>query len=143
MHAEPPPDTGRLLLEREIPSDPALILPLVVRITDFLREKQVVPESFESKLQLCLEEGIRNAVIHGNQREFSRRVRVRVFESQTHWGIVVEDEGKGFSLDKLSNPYTDQSLWQDGGRGIHLMTHYMDQVDYYCGGRVLVMAKLR
>ena len=141
FHAEPAPSPGNVVLEREIPSDLALVTPLIIRVSDFLVEQGLLAQGFKNKFQLCLDEALRNAVTHGNRKEFGKKVRVRVFEGDTQWGVVVEDEGKGFCLDKVPDPCAEPSIWGEGGRGIHLIGHYMDRVDFYSGGRVLVMGK--
>jgi serine/threonine-protein kinase RsbW len=141
FHAEAPPDLGEVILEKEIPSEVALVTPLIIRTTEFLSEKEVLPIDFKNKFQLCLDEALRNAVIHGNRRDFSKKVKLRAFVSETRWGVVVEDEGNGFSLDRVQDPRSDKSLWVEGGRGLHLIAYYMDQIDFYGGGSVLVMAK--
>jgi len=143
FHAGAPPAVGPVILEREIPSDVALVAPLIIRATDFLCEEGILSEEFKNKFQLCLDEALRNAVIHGNRRDFSKKVKLRAFADASRWGVVVEDEGSGFALERVPDPLTEKSLWGEGGRGLHLMAHYMDQVDYYFGGRVLVMEKRR
>ena len=141
FHEGPPPDLGRVIHEREIPSDVALVTPLIIRVTEFLLEENVVPPDFKNKFQLCLDEALRNAIIHGNRKDFSKKVRLRVFLNDECWRVMVEDEGTGFSLEKIPDPLTDVSLWGEGGRGIHLMEYCMDGMDYYQGGRALVMTK--
>ena len=141
FHADPPPDLGRIIHEREIPSDVALVTPLIIRVTEFLQEGNVVPPDFKNKFQLCLDEALRNAVIHGNRRDFSKKVKLRAFVGETEWGVMIEDEGQGFSLEKVPDPLAEPSLWGENGRGIRLIELYMDRVDFYRGGRVMVMAK--
>jgi len=141
ISAGPPPDLGRIIHEREIPSDVALVTPMIIRVTEFLQEGNVIPPDFKNKFQLCLDEALRNAVIHGNNRDFSKKVKLRAFVNETQWGVVIEDEGKGFVLEEVPDPLEDGSLWGESGRGIRLMELYMDRVEYYQGGRVLVMAK--
>ena len=81
-------------------------------------------------------------MVHGNKRDFSKKVQLKAYVGETQWGIVVEDEGDGFSRERLpTNPLNENSIWGESGRGIHLIEHYMDEVNYYHGGRVLVMAK--
>ncbi len=143
FHSGPPPNHGRVILEREIPSEIALVTPLIIRVTEFLLEGNVIPLDFKNKFQLCLDEALRNSIIHGNQRDFSKKVKLAAFVDDAHWGVVVEDEGNGFSPDRIpADPNNDHSIWGESGRGIHLIEHYMDEVDYYQGGSVLVMAKL-
>ncbi len=141
FHPGPPPDLGKVIQEREIPSEVALATPLIIRATEFLLEENLVAPDFKNKFQVCLEEALRNAIIHGNKRDFSKKVKMKAFVNDTHWGVVVEDEGEGFAGDELPDPMADEGVWGESGRGIHLIEHYMDEVDYYCGGRTLVMAK--
>jgi serine/threonine-protein kinase RsbW len=141
FHDGPVPDLGQLILEREIPSEVALVTPLIIRTTEFLNEEGVIPLDFKNKFQLCLDEALRNAVIHGNRRDFSKKVKLRAYVSDASWAVAVEDEGNGFTVHQVQDPRSDKSLMQEGGRGLHLIAHYMDHVDLYCGGRVLVMGK--
>jgi anti-sigma regulatory factor (Ser/Thr protein kinase) len=142
FHAEPPPaDLGQVVLEKEIPSEVALVTPLIIRTSEFLSEQGVLPIDFKNKFQLCLDEALRNAVIHGNHRDFSKKVKLRAFVSETSWGVAVEDEGNGFSLEKIKDPREEKSLLLEGGRGLHLIAYYMDRIAFYCGGRILVMTK--
>jgi anti-sigma regulatory factor (Ser/Thr protein kinase) len=141
FHSGPAPEPGRVVLEREIPSDLALVTPLIIRVSEFLLGQKLLPADFKNKFQLCLDEALRNAVTHGNCAQFGKKVRLRVFVNDEKWGVMIEDEGKGFSQEKVPDALADRSLWGEGGRGIHLMAHYMDQVDFYSNGRVLLMAK--
>ena len=140
-HAEAPPELGTTILEREIPSEVALVTPLIIRATDFLESEGLLLPEFKSKFQLCIDEALRNAVVHGNKRDFSKKVKLIAFLSDSCWGVRIEDEGRGFAPQKVPDPREEQSLWGESGRGLHLMAHYMDKVDYYLNGRVLVLQK--
>ena len=54
---------------------------------------------------------------------------------------LVQDEGEGFSLEDLQNRGEDDDLWQESGRGLALMTLYMDCVLYYDNGSTLFLRK--
>lgn len=136
---EPLAIPGSVLEEREIPSDTALVTPLVVRIADLLAERGLIEDADRMKIELCLDEAITNAVRHGNRSDFGKLVRVKVFEDETCWGIVVQDEGDGFSLESLTDATQDEKVWAESGRGIPLMTLYMDEVTFYDGGRTLML----
>ena len=108
---------------------------------EFLSEEGLLPQDFKNKFQLCFEEALRNAVLHGNRSDFNKKVYVKVFQTESGWEVRVEDEGCGFCLDNVPDPLADDSLWGESGRGLHLMCHYMDLVNFYRGGRILVMTK--
>ena len=141
LHKGPPPSQGQVILDREIPSDSALVAPLVVRAIDFLRSEGVIRPGEESKIALCLEEALQNAVLHGNKKDFKKKVRFQIFLSETEWGAVVSDEGQGFDPKQVRNPLKSEGIWGESGRGLYLMSHYMDRVEHYNGGSTLVLAR--
>ena len=138
---EPLAIPGEVYETREIPSDTALVTPLVVRVIEKLVEKGFLKEADRMKTQLCLDEAVTNGVVHGNDSDFSKLVTVSLFESQDSWGIVVMDEGDGFSLQDVheESSIEDDGLWNENGRGLPLLALYMDEVTYYDGGASLLM----
>lgn len=140
-HSGPPPNLGQVLHERQIPSDAALVTPLVVRAVEFLKGENLVPPGEESKIALCFEEALQNAVKHGNKGDFKKMVKFQIFLGGNEWGAAVTDEGAGFDLSKIASPVQPEGLWGESGRGVYLMSHYMDRVEYYLGGSTLVMFK--
>ena len=136
---EPLTIPGSVIEEREIPSDLALVTPLVVRLIEKLVSEGCTDSTSLMKVELCLDEAITNAVIHGNDSDFGKVVRVVLWRDDDSWGVAIEDEGDGFSLEKLADKPAEETLWQESGRGIPLMTLYMDEVTFYDGGRTLLL----
>jgi serine/threonine-protein kinase RsbW len=137
----PPPKLGEAVLDREIPSDPALVPPLVLRVMEFLSKESLVLPKDECKIGLCLEEALQNAVLHGNRKDFKKKVKLSIFMSDEEWGIIISDEGKGFDPAMVRDPLQGESLWGESGRGLYLMSHYMDRLEYFNGGSTVVMAR--
>ena len=46
--------------------------------------------------RLCLDEGICNAIVHGNHGDPEKKVQVRAFTRGDRWGVEIWDEGSGF-----------------------------------------------
>ena len=132
---------GEIFDRREIPSDAALVTPLIVRVIERLSEKGYIKESDRMKTQLCFDEAVTNAVVHGNRSDFSKLVTVQLFEDEESWGVVIMDEGDGFSLNQVAEQSSvqDDGLWNENGRGLPLLALYMDEVVYYDGGSTLMM----
>jgi serine/threonine-protein kinase RsbW len=143
VSSEPPEIPGEVILEREIPSDAALVTPAVVRTVEVLFGEEIVPPGSREKVQLCLVEALRNAVSHGNRSDFSKKVRLRVFATPREWGFLVEDEGEGFDPNAVPDPSGEDLLWNESGRGLHILRHYMDRVEFFSGGSALLLAKER
>lgn len=141
LFKEPVQIPGEVFEEREIPSDQALVTPLVVRLVARLQSEGYVDDSTRMKVKLCFDEAITNGVKHGNREDFSKVVRVRMFRDDTCWGVCIQDQGDGFRLDEipLATESADESLWRENGRGLPLMSLYMDECVYYDGGRTLIM----
>jgi len=132
---------GKILFKRQIPSDVALVHPLVVRVVESLRGQPFFSSKEESRIALCIEEALSNAVLHGNRKDFKKKVKLQVFLNKKEWGIVVEDEGQGFDPETLQDPLLPDSLWTESGRGIYLIAHFIDRIEYFANGSTIVMTE--
>lgn len=129
-------------LDVRFATDPAEALLVQVQIVDWLKERHYSSHDLFS-VRLALEEGLMNAIKHGNQRDPTKSVRVfcEVDDQCTH--IEIEDEGVGFDPSAVPDPLADEGLHKCSGRGLLLMRQYMSRVEYQDGGRKLVLEKLR
>lgn len=136
---------GDVVEEREIPSDLALVTPLVVRVLHRIHSEGWIDDERLNKVKLCLDEAITNAVKHGNKLDFEKSATVTVFEDAQYWGVIVRDEGEGFCLEDVTAASADleESLWRENGRGLPLMGLYMDECVYYDNGSTLMMRSLK
>jgi serine/threonine-protein kinase RsbW len=55
--------------------------------------------------------------------------------------IVVRDPGPGFDPTQVPDPRQGPNLLLDGGRGIHLINEFMDEVQFAHDGREIQMRK--
>ena len=92
-------------------------------------------------IKLAFEEAVTNAVKHGNRNDRSKHVHIRFFVDPTRVIIGVADEGPGFSPDAVPDPTADENLERPCGRGIMLMSAYMDKVCYCGNGNEVWMLK--
>ncbi len=116
------------------------------------------------KMGIALEEGLLNAMIHGNlevsselrQREDDsfqkmiaarqrnpiygeRKVTVSVDASYDRVEFAIEDEGPGFDVESLPDPSREDRVHIPSGRGIMMMRTLMDEVAFNdCGNRVVL-----
>jgi len=119
-----------------------------------------------TKLAICLQECLSNAIIHGNfavesglkeadwgafdslikERENDPRfsdktVSILFQQTPSLMRFTVSDEGLGFNLDELPDP-TDPASWLKlSGRGILFIRSYMDEVHWNETGSQIVMSK--
>jgi serine/threonine-protein kinase RsbW len=93
-------------------------------------------------LQLALEEGLANAVKHGNQLDPAKQVKVECqLLDDCIIRVTIEDEGLGFNPDEVPDPTDFENLDKPSGRGIVLMRAFMDEVLYNDRGNQLTFCK--
>ncbi len=93
-------------------------------------------------LQLALEEGLANAVKHGNQLNPAKQVKVECqLLDDCMIRVTIEDEGAGFNPDEVPDPTDFANLDKPSGRGIVLMRAFMDEVLYNDRGNQLTFCK--
>jgi len=93
-------------------------------------------------LQLALEEGLANAVKHGNQLNPAKQVKVECqLLDDCMIRVTIEDEGAGFNPEEVPDPTDFANLDKPSGRGIVLMRAFMDEVLYNDRGNQLTFCK--
>jgi serine/threonine-protein kinase RsbW len=92
-------------------------------------------------IKLALDEGLNNAIQHGNGCDSSKCVEIvyEVTDAQTE--ITITDEGGGFCPEAVPDPTLDENLEKPCGRGLMLMQAYMDEVDFNAVGNRVHMVK--
>ena len=123
-----------------IPSDLAASRDVHRAIMDRV-ESLKYDEQSSFAIRLALEEGLMNAIKHGNKLDPSKTVHVEAKVTARSTQITIEDQGKGFDRVEVPDPCATENLLKCSGRGILLMEAYMDKVQYTRGGRRVKMTK--
>jgi serine/threonine-protein kinase RsbW len=97
------------------------------------------------RLWLAIQEGIANAMRHGNRLDRKQPVKVTFLPSITTLEIRIEDQGTGVDLASIPDPNLPENLLKPCGRGVHFMKQVMDTVimERTSTGSVLVLTKHR
>ncbi|MCL1907843.1 MAG: ATP-binding protein [Holophagaceae bacterium] len=95
------------------------------------------------RIWLAVQEGIANAMRHGNRLNKSKIVSLQFSPSHEQLEIQIIDQGQGIDLDSVPNPNLPENLLKPSGRGIYLMKQVMDSVkmDHSESGNTLVLVK--
>jgi len=130
-----------LEIDSWMPSKIQAISPLVDRLMRLIEGSQCVPgEEFD--VELALREALENAVVHGNQENPERKVRIRCrCQSGKEISIVVTDQGKGFDFETILRNGITSDPDSEHGRGLQLMKAYMDDVRFDRGGSEVHLRK--
>jgi serine/threonine-protein kinase RsbW len=130
-----------LEIDSWMPSEVRAISPLVDRLMRLIEGSQCVPGE-EFHIELALREALNNAVVHGNQENPERKVRIRCrCQPGKEISIVVTDRGKGFDFETIVRDGITSDPNSEHGRGIQLMKACMDDVHFKRGGSEVHMRK--
>ncbi len=82
------------------------------------------------------------ADLHRRQSPYAdRKVYVQALLSRSELRFVIRDEGPGFDTKKVLDPTAEVNLERMGGRGLLLISSFMDEVYYNEGGNQITMVK--
>lgn len=117
--------------------------PQVQRILQVLRPCGCT-DGTRSSIEIALREALHNAVLHGNGANPRKRVRVECYEQPDKSLLfVIRDSGPGFDPALVPDPTNAENLLRETGRGLFMIRHYMDDVEFSRGGREIRMSKNR
>ena len=95
-------------------------------------------------IKLCVEEAVRNAIVHGNKSDPKRQVRMKYWLDDDALNIEIEDEGAGFDHSAVDDPTKKENLLRNSGRGVFLIKKLMDNVEYNAkGNKIIIVKKIR
>ena len=88
---------------------------------------------------VSLTEAVTNAIVHGNNGDVSKSVKIQLEKSGDNFIIRVSDEGRGFDPNTLPDPTKGENLFKTGGRGVFLMQKLSDTVRFHNNGSTVEM----
>lgn len=123
-----------LVLESEMNS-----ISQVEKLIDAQAQMLNIDDEVYGKYMLSVVECVNNAIVHGNKMDKNKKVTMHYHISNTKIEVTVSDEGEGFDPDKLPDPTAEENLERDCGRGIFLMRHLSDELEFANNGRTITM----
>jgi len=115
-------------------------LPVVESLIDKICQSVGVHEDIYGNVLIAVTEAVNNAIIHGNKMDKEAPVAVAVYDDSEAFCFSIEDAGPGFNPNDLPDPTAPENIEKENGRGIYLMRHLADEVEYNeTGNRVTVL----
>jgi serine/threonine-protein kinase RsbW len=112
------------------------------RVFDFFKDLNL-DESDRFDLRLSFEEILINAMKHGNAMKREVPVRITASYDLTELRIQVQDKGKGFDVAKVKDPTNEDNIEAYSGRGVYLVKHLMDRLEYDPNNHAVAISKNR
>ena len=101
-----------------------------------IRDEFQFKDDVYGNVMIATTEAVNNSIIHGNKSDSTKTVTVRIIATNPYrLKIEVEDQGTGFDYVNLKDPTAPENLENPGGRGVFLMSHLCDELNFADEGR--------
>jgi len=117
------------MLEISLPSS-IEYLPLVDAVCQAFCKWAGIPDDAANEISIAVIEAATNAIVHGNRSVKSKKMRATFQKKLDEIVVKVMDEGEGFDPDSIPSPVDEANLLKETGRGIYIMKHVMDEVEF-------------
>jgi serine/threonine-protein kinase RsbW len=97
----------------------------------------------QEAVHIAVTEAVANAYRHGNRRDPEKVIHLWYTVDAARVWIRVADDGRGFDVDGVPDPTAAENLRRPSGRGLFLMRHFVDLVEYNGCGNVVTLVKYR
>ncbi len=113
---------------------------MIESFIDNAKDKFHLDDDIYGNIMIAVTEAVNNAIKHGNAADSSKNVSLSLSLESSLIKFKIEDEGKGFDFHNLPDPTSPENLEKPGGRGIFLMKHLSDEVDFKENGRIVELS---
>ena len=110
---------------------------IVESFIDNLKDKYGFDDDIYGNIMIAVTESVNNAIKHGNQLDPKKNVTLSTAIEESKLIFTIEDEGIGFDTSNLPDPTAPDKLEEVGGRGIFLMKHLADEVNFKENGKIV------
>ena len=114
----------------------------VERLIDDISSSYNLSSEIYGKISVAIIEAVNNAILHGNRLDVSKNVKVEFNIDDESIQFIIEDEGTGFDFENIPDPTLPENIEKTHGRGIFLMNHLADDIEF-CENGALVDMKFR
>lgn len=122
-------------------SIPSLIenIRIIESFIDNAREKFHINDDIYGNIMISVTECVSNAIIHGNKQDKKKVVNIELRFLDDQVRFIIEDQGEGFDYQSLKDPTSPDQIHKPGGRGVFIMKHLSDEVQFEDDGRTTIL----
>jgi serine/threonine-protein kinase RsbW len=113
---------------------------MIESFIDNAKEKFHLDDDIYGNIMIAVTEAVNNAIKHGNSSDRSKNVSLSLSLKESMIQFLIKDEGAGFDYDHLPDPTAPENVEKIGGRGIFLMKHLSDEVQFKEKGKVVELS---
>jgi len=112
-------------------------LRLVEKAIDELSTELDLSDEVYGNVLVATMEATNNAIIHGNNSDPSKNVKIEIQMLEKELKVLIEDQGIGFDHKNVPDPTSPENVEKINGRGIFLMERLSDEILYLEEGRIV------
>jgi len=128
---------NRIFRELKISSN-SDCLAKVENFIDEICETYYITNSYYGNILMAILEAVKNAIIHGNESNASKEVRITFKSISNGLCFTIKDQGKGFDFHNIPSPVDENNGFSERtGKGIFLIRSLADKVSYNNKGNVV------
>lgn len=113
---------------------------MIESFIDNAKDRFHLEDDIYGNIMIAVTEAVNNAIKHGNASNSRKNVYLSLILNDNLLKFTIKDEGQGFNYKNLPDPTAPENLEKPGGRGIFLMKHLSDEVEFKEGGKVVELS---
>jgi serine/threonine-protein kinase RsbW len=110
---------------------------MIESFIDNAKEEYQLDDGIYGNIMIAVTESVNNAIRHGNKLDPNKNVKLALSLNESQITFLIEDEGPGFDYNNLPDPTAPENIEKPGGRGIFLMRHLADEVNFREQGKIV------
>ncbi len=127
-------DTQRIAIKSQVEN-----IALIEKAIDEICNANNITEEHYGNVLIAITEGVNNAINHGNKQDSSKEVIVEFTISEKQLVCKITDEGPGFDYENVPDPTSPENIEKPNGRGVFLMRHLSDDIEFDDTGAVVTL----
>ncbi len=114
------------------------------KFVDIICTNYGISEELYGNILISVTEAVNNAIVHGNNNNPNKNVRIESDFVDNFLKISISDEGEGFDFTNIPDPTAQENIEKINGRGIFLIKNLSDGVEFLNNGsEILITFKLQ
>lgn len=98
------------------------------------REDYKMDDDIYGNIMISVTEAVNNAIRHGSNGDPEKNVSLTLSTDEHSVRFTIQDSGQGFDYQQLPDPTLPENIDKPAGRGIFLMKHLADEVEFENNG---------
>ncbi|MCK5705511.1 MAG: ATP-binding protein [Cyclobacteriaceae bacterium] len=113
---------------------------IIESFIDNIKEKFSLDDDIYGNIMIAVTESVNNAIMHGNKNNRTKNVTLSLSLNNNAINFKIKDEGIGFDYQNLPDPTSPENIDKPSGRGIFLMKHLSDEVNFSNNGSLVELS---